>query len=246
MAAGQKNDPHTRLARLERWSGRATLLILAGIIIEIVLVLWFAHEFWERNWSIVANALIGIGLIAEYIVIGRTIVASGEAQLESDAKLAEALNRAANAEEQLARLRTPRREILKEKGSLITEAAKPFTGTVFDTGSGPMDQDVGDCLWDLEPLLWAAGWEQIDWTLPTLMKSGVRRGPWPDRRTIGVDLAVSNIAVHIHPGSEKSLGPAADALVAALNEIGLAAKRDPFNIHNVNNNAMHILVGPIR
>jgi hypothetical protein len=75
---GSKNDPHQALEALERWSGRATLLIFAGILTEMALVVYFRHEEWLG--SFVANALIGIGLIAEYIVIVRTIVASGEVQ----------------------------------------------------------------------------------------------------------------------------------------------------------------------
>jgi hypothetical protein len=93
---GSKNDPLQTLEVLERWSGRATLLIFAGILVEMALVVYFRHEEWLG--SFVANALIGIGLIAEYIVIARTIVASGEVQRLAGEKVAQALERASRAD----------------------------------------------------------------------------------------------------------------------------------------------------
>lgn len=105
MALGQrKNDPHARLEALERWSARATLLILIGILVDIALALTFTREFWERIGSIAANAFIGIGLIVEYIVIGRAVIAGGEAQRLSDEKIAESNARAKEAELQTVRL----------------------------------------------------------------------------------------------------------------------------------------------
>src|SRR5258708_1040291 len=80
----RKNDPHQRLEELERWSGRATLLIFFGIVVEIATLLYFPHDSAERIVSISANALIGVGLIVEYVVILRAITAGGEAQRESD------------------------------------------------------------------------------------------------------------------------------------------------------------------
>ena len=75
-ALGQrKNDPHQRLESLERWSGRATLLIFLGILIEIALLFWFPHVWKERLGSVAADSLIAIGLIVEYFVIMRAIVA---------------------------------------------------------------------------------------------------------------------------------------------------------------------------
>jgi hypothetical protein len=106
----KKSDPHQRLAELERWSANATLLIFFGILIEIVLLLYFPHDPTEKIGTVVANALIGAGLIVEYVVILRAIVASGAAQRASDEKVALAEARAAEAnrsaeEEKHARLK---------------------------------------------------------------------------------------------------------------------------------------------
>jgi hypothetical protein len=91
------NDPHSALENLERASAAATLWILAGIVIELGWVIWSAHGGLEMAVGVSANALIGLGLIFEYVVIGRAIVASGEAQRESDEKISLADLNAAEA-----------------------------------------------------------------------------------------------------------------------------------------------------
>jgi hypothetical protein len=117
----RKNDPHQKLESLERWSARATLLILAGIVVDIGLLFWFPHERIERLGGTIANALIAVGLIIEYLVILRAIVATGNANRESDEKIAAAEARAAEANQkaQEAILELAR---LREKGELTADA----------------------------------------------------------------------------------------------------------------------------
>lgn len=86
----RKKDPNQRLEALELWSARATLLILLGIFVEIGLLFWFHKTIPERIGSTVANTLIGVRLVVEYIVILRAIVATGEANREADEKVAAA------------------------------------------------------------------------------------------------------------------------------------------------------------
>ena len=100
----KRSDPHLRLEALERWSGRATLLILVGILVEVWQVIYFPHEFIERITSLAANALIGIGLIIEYIVIVRAVIAGRESQALSDQKVSEANDAAARALERASLL----------------------------------------------------------------------------------------------------------------------------------------------
>lgn len=107
----KKKPPHQILESLERWSARATLLILLGIVIEIVALFISPHDFRERLVSTGANALVAIGLIAEYLVILRTIVATGEANRESDEKVAEATKLAAEANERAAKADLARIEL---------------------------------------------------------------------------------------------------------------------------------------
>lgn len=118
----------TRLESLERWSARATLAILLGIVVEIGSLFWFQHEPIERLVGIIANALIGIGLVVEYIAILTAIVASGDANRESDEKVAEASKRAAEAELELARYRAWRR-LDGDAFMSVAAAMKPFAAT---------------------------------------------------------------------------------------------------------------------
>jgi hypothetical protein len=101
----KKKDPHQRLESLERWSARATIWILIGILVEIGAQLWFPHDPWERLWGIVANGAIGIGLAVEYVVIGRAIIAGREAQTESDEKIAASEARAGEAQLETEKLK---------------------------------------------------------------------------------------------------------------------------------------------
>lgn len=92
-------DAREKLDALELWSGRATLIILAGIVIDVGIIWIWPHESrWETIWALTANVLIGAGLVIEYIVILRAIVASGDVQRDSDEKVAAAVERAAAAE----------------------------------------------------------------------------------------------------------------------------------------------------
>jgi hypothetical protein len=97
-AVGQrKKDATQRLEELKRWSARATLLIFFGIVVDLAVVLYVPHDRSKIIGAVIANGLIGLGLIIEYIVTLRAITASGEAQRESNEKVAEANIRAAEA-----------------------------------------------------------------------------------------------------------------------------------------------------
>jgi hypothetical protein len=84
-------SPHVRLQDLERLSGHATLAIVAGIGIELVALFWLKRE-WNSDTiaSIVADLLIFVGLIVEYLVIYETIEASRADRIESDREVANA------------------------------------------------------------------------------------------------------------------------------------------------------------
>lgn len=128
---GQKiKDPNKALKKFERISADATLWIFFGIVLEIGTLIWFwrTKSGWETLASIAANALIGYGLIREYVVILRARIASGAIKREADRKVAEANSsaaqaneRAANAEQDTEKLRAAtawRRLTKKEHKSL--------------------------------------------------------------------------------------------------------------------------------
>lgn len=235
VVAHRNNDPHKKLELLEGWSGRATLLILFGITVEIVALLWFPHNPWERFWGIIANALIGVGLAAEYVIIGQTIVASAEAQTKSDAKLAEALDRATRAETALMQFRKPRRSLLEPHIEQLSEELTEFAGTKFDVGFGSGDGEQADFCWDIEELLAGAGWDQQHWT---------GSSEWINDRGRFHPLAgaVSAANVEIHFAQDLlALRPAARAFASALKRIGIEAK----GVHvRAASDVIHILIGP--
>ena len=57
-------------------------------------------------------------------------------------------------------------------------------------------------------------------------------------------MGVTNISVEMHSQSRNKFLPAAEALVGALNEIGIAAAIGAFNNSSINTDAIHLLVGP--
>lgn len=233
--------PEEVLERTENWSGYATLLILAGIVVEIGLILVYPHEagWWERGVLIAANAMIGIGLAIEYRCIRLQIVASDEVRLKSEAKLAEALDRAAQAQRELIAFKTPRRAAMTPENRKQFEAAlKPFYGTPFDVGVGN-DGEQADFLWDLEEVLQASGWSQLDWMVHHPNITVVQR----NQRPLAGSVSAQNVEIHFE---DPALTTAGDALMAAIKSIGLEASIAKFNAGSVNRNAMHVLVGAKR
>ena len=90
-------EPHKALKRLERGSANATLWIFLGIVVETGGIIWFTRNGADAGIAIVGNALIGYGLIAEYVLILRAVVASNAVQRDADLKVANAEARAAEA-----------------------------------------------------------------------------------------------------------------------------------------------------
>ncbi|MGO8833781.1 MAG: hypothetical protein ACLQE9_13335 [Roseiarcus sp.] len=233
------NDPHQKLESLERWSAHATLLIFLGIVIEIGLLFWFPHNAQERIGAITADAFIGTGLIVEYIVILRAIVASGEAERLSNEKIAESNRIAAEAQLELAKFRATRRSILSGHEASLTEKLKAFPGTEFDFGLAHGDGEAMHFAWDLHSPLVAAGWVHIPW---------VDFGPklHQGNRPPSGQVAATNVEIHIRPQSRAKLLLAATELISGLNEIGIAATDAGCNMHSSNDTAIHILIGPTR
>jgi hypothetical protein len=149
----------------------------------------------------------------------------------------------ASAKLALKRLTTDRVTLLTpENRAVILQKLTPFLGTKFDTGAAMNSGGQADFLWEFRPLLQTAGWELVTWIGPggTPLRFG-------DTGLPGMGaVAAQDVEIHVHPQSRATLGPAASALVAALNEIGIAAIDRGFNAHSSNVDAIHILVGERR
>ena len=116
MAGGKKNSKE-RLETLERYSGRATLLILVAILGEIIGSVWFPNR--ERSFNIECNFLIAIALIVEYICIIRTIVAANELQRESDERVSSANENAAIANQKAKEAELEIEKLKKQMAGVI-------------------------------------------------------------------------------------------------------------------------------
>jgi hypothetical protein len=143
-------DPNTELENSERWSGHATLLILAGIVLELIALYVFTKEMsWiEKAVISTANIVIGIGLVIEYRCIGRAKIATAELQRLSDEKVAaaealgaEANQRAAEANLALERFRAPR-VLSDEQIDRIAKELRQFAGVQFDIGISSRDPEL--------------------------------------------------------------------------------------------------------
>lgn len=77
-----RRTPDERLDFLVRWTGWATLLILAGYLIDLTVLWSLPQEHDERLWLTLADAVIAAGLFAEFIIAERTIAVSREGRRE--------------------------------------------------------------------------------------------------------------------------------------------------------------------
>jgi hypothetical protein len=239
--AHRARSPHARLRDLERVSGRATLVIVAGIGIELFALFYSKHD-WdsEKIVSIVADVLIFFGLLVEYLVIYETIEASRVDRIESDREVANALNRAAEAEAALTEHKTPRRTAMTSTNkALLTERLRQCAGVQFDTGMAGGPGEVMHFCWDLEEVLQNAGWAQLPWGAPGAQLTFARNL----RPSAGMIMA-DNVEIQIDPSSRTVNNVAAmAALIDALREIGIEATETPYNFANTNVGAIHILIG---
>jgi hypothetical protein len=234
--------PHSRLQDLEQISGRATLVIVAGIGLELV-ALFYSNREWEseRFISIVADVFIFAGLLVEYLVIRETIGASRADRIESDREVANALNRAAEAEAALIEHKTPRRTAMTANNkALLTRRLTPFAGTEFDTGMAGGPGEVMHFCWDLEEVLQNANWRQLAWGVPGGQLTFAR-----NLRPLAGMIMADNVEIQLDPANRTANNVAAmNALIEALRDIGIAATETPYNFANTNVGAIHILIGP--
>lgn len=224
-------------------------------------------DFWLiASVFVVALAGAAVGVTTAGSIVSHKREARGAEQelerykLETEKKISEAnaagdaaKARAAEAELNLAKFRTPRADILTNDVLLsIAKKLKPFAGTKFDTGLSGNSGEQADFLWRLEEALASvpqsgseprpnAGWIEIDWGLERLGVGAqtLRRG----HRAVSGPVAAQNVELHLHPDCRDKLLPAATALVSALQDVGIAARVAAFNTHSSNDDAIHILIG---
>ncbi len=226
---------------IETFEGRAesaAWLIVFGLVIEVVLAVVFReHKSLIETWApVTATTLVLMGVYGE-IHLGRK-VSAGHTKLRTrgEQRLAEALTRAANAEEELIKFRTSRRKIFAVTSSIFVATVSKHKGTVFDTGLDAGGEAM-HFAWDLDDALTKAGWIHIPWVDPSGLYK--RQG-----HIISGQCSGNNIEIHIHPQSRAFLGPIAADLISALRVAGIEATDEGCNVHSTNANAIHVIIGP--
>lgn len=242
-AEGKAIDARTRLRQLETWSGRATILILLGIIGDIVLPFIFSHEtisIAERWSQVFFNAMIGVGLIVEYVCIVQTISATSAEQVDADQRVANAEERAAEANRiaeearlELARLRTPR-VLSQEQISALIDAARPFAVTPFDVFIQPEKESL-DLATQIAEALRAAGWNWMPVISPVVLNR-------PNTPATGMTTWIG-LAVQVHNSRIGEWQGAALAIGNALLAAGMETTVENIIDNSVRVTPLHIRVG---
>jgi hypothetical protein len=197
--------------------------------------------------STIANgvllASLVVGALSTFVIVKTSDVKErywAEDRRLSNERIADANARASEAELALVKFRAPRLPTPAELASL-TDKIKPFAGTKFDVGHARVDREAWDFLWRLEPAISAAGWVHIDWVGGTVFK----KNGWPGDHLYG-EMGVNNVSIEVRPQSRAELMPAAEALAAALEAIGITATTGDNNNSSQNDDAIHLIVGPKR
>jgi hypothetical protein len=243
-------DLKDNIARNEHRALLSALAVVSGLALEVIFAAAF-HEPPETlvsHWGpVVSDTLVALGVAGEVLFSHKARNNSEELTRRSEERLSDALARASRTEQELIHLKTPRRILFDARASnALIVALTPYSGTVFDIGMGPNDGEVEDFAWDLGPQLWAAGWNQIDWIYPGGIVSGYRFGGAGMSRPAMGQVAASNVLVQLDPSASSQLHSAAKAFIDSLNQTGIEAHIVDFNVHNMNANTMHVLIGPKR
>jgi hypothetical protein len=125
--------------------------------------------------------------------------------------------------------------VLAGKTGEPIERLKPFSGTRFDTGFAQTDGEQLDFMWDLETALAEAEWTHVHWS--------AGNGFMRPLRPVSGDIGAQNVEIHLLPASRDELLPAANALISALQAIGIDAKDVGFNIHSTATSTIHVWQG---
>lgn len=224
------------------WKGLlfAAVLTAVGACSGIVFLLlqWRTSEVLEQqsNWRTSALEVQAKRAEADFERAKADIAGADARAAEANARAAVAEKGAADANLELARLKTPR-SLKGDQQDKIIRKLKPFTGTQFDTALVTGDPEPSVFLVVVERILQQAGWSQIDWKGGDILFT--REG-----KPVAGMTSANNVIVAIFPEQIAKLEPAALTLVAALNAEGIPAQlQNATGIVNTNRDAIHILMG---
>jgi hypothetical protein len=234
-------------SEFEKYAGKETggaWIIVAALVFEAALLWRYSggKSSLETALFIISDLGIAAGVYLEIHFGRRAKAVAAELQAISDAKLAEAFDRAAKAERDLIEFRRTRRSLIQPNMESLVAELKPFARTKYDIGFGPGDGEQANFCWDVETMLANAGWDEQQWGV---IASGAilvnDRGPTRPRAGL---VSAESVEIHLDSEWRRALLPAATALISALKGIGIEANEVPFNTTNGNAHAIHILIGP--
>lgn len=242
--SASEDELRTTVERNESRAHLSTFFIIIGLVVEIVLAAFSVETPTIKHWApVAADVLIVLGVAGEILFSRKAARSQKALQVHVDARVADALNRAAAAQEELRKFRTPRVQLLTaENRERLLAALSPFGGTIFVVGHDEKDREVWEFLWEFEPLIRQAGWIHVDW-------QGGRTFPkrnWPEGHLYGF-ASVMNISIETRlSGTLDVVDPVTKvALAHALREVGIEAVTAAPN-NSIQTNVVMLLVGPKR
>ncbi len=232
----------------DKWDG-IRLLLGIGIVGANVFV-WRAlrleQEFdpWTRETG--RRLLIkSSGILAALSIF--LLVADTIAAMRERTAIVTAEKDAADAKLQLAKYRAWRQELLAEHEAAIVENLKPFSGTKFDTGLDLSSAEQAAFLQALIPILASSHWLRVPWSGGNTIPLWIFNAGGGGGGIVGsAPVTATNVEIHVFAEYRDQLGPAADALISALNGIGIVASDAGPNAVSVNKDAIHIWIGEKR
>jgi hypothetical protein len=183
----------------EFWRNCGYAVVTLGVIGVVAVILFPDHKRRLQK----ALALIFVALLLAGLALTR---------FGNSALLAEARERASEAERELARVKTPRR-LTAEARQRVAAALEKFAGQEFEGQVAPGSDDARPLWEDLNKALAAARWVRV-------APAGFAVGDPP----AGVPLAPnSGVTVFVAASRANELAPVAQALAAALMGEGIIA-----------------------
>jgi hypothetical protein len=225
----------------ELWEWGFAGLVVAAVVVEIIIA--YIHPPYDsvlNEWGgTFADVAVALGIAGEIIFSRMDSRIQTEQRRRSNKELAE-------AKLELARVITPRCDVIAPHKEEIIEKLLPFEGTKFDVAHSKWGREEWDFLWWLEEIIEKGKWVFVDWNPGPLPHPGVfPKRNWTMRvHTYGAT-NVSDVVVQLDDENREKLLPAATALVDALNGIGIRASAPQRNINwnSATKDAVHILVG---
>lgn len=226
----------------ENWALVCGALVVAAVAAEIVIA-WIEPPYTLfLRLSVPTDVAVALGIIGEVLLGMRNNRLQTELRRRSNKELAD-------AKLELARLATPRAQILAAPGVVakIVDKISPFAGTKFDVAHSKYGREEWDFLWWLEEIPAKASWVFVNWNPGPLPHPGTfpKRNWTMQPHMYGVS-NVSNVVIELSPEGRDALLPAATAFAEALNEAGIeaAVALPGINWISATKDAIHILVGP--